>query len=185
MQKILYAALALGLVLAAAPIASADEYSFSYVDSGHGITLTGDLTTDASNNILSISNATYTDTETRINGAATLDTNASDLSETLANNVFYPAGNPYLDDHGILLQVGGGYVNLFSRVSYVVYEYTDAADLAPPGDYLLAVGGAFTATDITTLSPAATPEPSSWLLLGTGLLALMGLASRNFGASNR
>jgi hypothetical protein len=48
MKRILYSGLALGLLLAAAPMALADIYSFSYVYSGNGITLSGNLTTDAS-----------------------------------------------------------------------------------------------------------------------------------------
>jgi len=49
-------------------MALADTCSFSYVNGAQRITLTGDLTTDASNNILDVTNSTYSDTITGISG---------------------------------------------------------------------------------------------------------------------
>ena len=182
MKKLGLLGVAFALALAAAPIAQADTYNFSYTDSANGITLSGDLTTDTSNNILSVTNAIYTDTATGLNGAATLDTDTTDLNNADANNVFYPAGNAYLDFYGILLEVDGGYVNLFSDGGYLDNEYPPASDLANENNYQTTVGGTFTATDLSTTS--ATPEPSSWLLLGSGLLGLIGIAYHRRSASS-
>jgi hypothetical protein len=152
-----------------------------------------------SNDILSVTNATYSDTVSGVSGTATLDTNPADVSVSDADNEFDPVGNPYLDVKGILLDVGGAYVNIWycagsdcgslgEPIGYVDDEYANATDLAlgyPEGVTSDAYGGTFTATD---LGSTATPEPSSWLLLGSGLLALMGLAYRrgraHFAASN-
>ncbi len=48
----------------------------------------------------------------------------------------------------------------------------------PDTDYI----GTFTLTDPVDIQ--VTPEPSSWLLLATGLAALMGFAWRKFGVVN-
>jgi hypothetical protein len=96
--------------------------------------------------------------------------------------VFYPAGNAYLDFNCILLEVDGGYVNLFSDGGYLDNEYPPASDLANENNYQTTVGGTFTATDLSTTS--ATPEPSSWLLLGSGLLGLIGIAYHRRSASS-
>jgi len=182
MKKILYSGLALGLVLAAAPMALADNYSFSYTYGWTGteseITLTGDLTTDASNHILSVTNATYSNINTGISGTATLDTNPTDLSKAYADNLFGLAGYLYLDYNGILLSISdGAYVNIFSTggsYRFVNKEYADAAALAN-GAASNTLGGAFTATNLGS-SVTPTPESSSWLLLGSGLLGLIGIA---------
>jgi hypothetical protein len=200
MNKILFSGLALALVLAATPSALADTYNFygfSYTDATDGISLTGNLTVDvtAGDLITNITNATYNDTVTGTSGTATLDTNSSDLSVSAANNVFYPAGPPYLDEYGMLLQVGHAYVNIWycpfapcgymsEPVGYVDDEYNNSTDLGigypigigyPNGVDNVALGGTISAT---YAGSAATLEPDSWLLLGTGFLGLMGIAYR-------
>jgi len=102
-------------------MALADTYSFSYTM--NGISLIGDLTTDSSNNILSVTNAFYDDPTSGVSGAVTLDTNPTDLSTTTADNVFYPAGSPYLDHGGMLLSMEE-YVKGMPYLDYIQIGYS-------------------------------------------------------------
>jgi hypothetical protein len=182
MKKLVPLGITFALFIAAAPIAMADTYYITF--SADGAKLTGDLTTGAANNggydIISLTNATYTDTNTGLSGTATLDTDSTDLAlNGGADNIFYPSKNSpdyseYLDFNGFLLEVSGGYVNIYNQTSdgngYTALENTSASGT---GESTYARDGTFTATKIS-----ATPEPSSWLLLGSGVLGLIALGFR-------
>jgi len=186
MKKILYSGLALGLLLAATPIALADTYIFTFT--GTGISLGADTF--------------YSDTITGVSGWATVDSNFQDREDVEADNVFWTweIGYPYygsgVDGDGFLFSISdGAYVHLFCGGEYGEFgvpsglfscginEYPNYASLCypfcpagtPAPSPFFESGVIFTITDLTT---DTAPEPAPWLLLGSGLLALLGVAYR-------
>ncbi len=91
------------------------------------------------------------------------------------DNFFYPDGSPQtasdypfaggvLDIYGLLFNIGNGeVVDLWSNGSF----------LGSPLDYGVAVATASTSLDYVGGNVAITPEPSSFWLLGTGLMAML------------
>jgi hypothetical protein len=138
--------------------------SFGFTNSGDGSAATGTLVADT----LSTGTVEYYDVTTRA-----YSTSGTSLTD---NYIYYDdiltsaTHSPYLDDNGVLVALSNGeYLNIFSYdgVDYWA-EFLDGSSEAN-GQL-----GPDTA-DLSLEATVATPEPSSLLLLGTGLLAVAGL----------
>ena len=85
-----------------------------------------------------------------------------DMSPQTASD--YPFAGGFLDIYGLLFNIGNGdVVNFWSNGSF----------MGSPLDYGVAVATPETALDYVSGGVAITPEPSSFILLGTGLLAML------------
>ncbi len=181
------------LVLALAALTSplalhADTYNFAITTAdtvstpGSSFTVTGTITgpadpyTPAAFDIQSITGAASIYT---FSGIVTADTN-SQVSATqdgfTFDNVLYTAPDtPSVDGNGFLLYLtsprGLSLAHVYNNGGYEV----DVVDPNDPGDV---TPFKITSFDVT---PSSVPEPSTFALLGTGLLGLVGIGRRRLG----
>jgi hypothetical protein len=163
------------LLLLGAPLVAHADTTYDFQTTGAGFESSGTLTVSATGTpgVFDITDITGEVNGTPITGLIPGSYDASNPTENsnydfFFDNLFYSSA-PYLDYNGIGINVGSaGYqVNFF---------YDDSTG---PGSYQFwDSNGSNFALDTFTVTAAPTPEPSSLLLLGTGVLGFAGALRR-------
>ena len=180
MKKFFLALLAMAVALAITPAAKADttfyfDYSVAGVNSSG--TLVGTELGDTGS--YQITSGTITSTSGWGTYSGTIDTNSGDLSKWGFDNVLY--FNPqidgnYLDNDGLLFNMSSGEEGGFNGI-------WSSEDPSSSADYSIWIWDMADVDGGGTMTVSLTPEPSSLLLLGTGLLGLAFVAFRKAKAS--
>jgi hypothetical protein len=173
MKKFCFALLSMAAALAMAPAALADSFTYTFAGSGleAALTFTGTANGGGSYTITKVDGTIFQagsdiTSAIAINQAPVLDPNGT-ASNTGTfggvgieyDNQLFPSQTPALDFSGVLIEVSGLYINIYGVGRG--YEWLDTGNYTNPSNSQQPVG--------------TVPEPSSLLLLGTGLAGLAGV----------
>ena len=173
MKKYRYVLLLAVATAVIAPVAMADTFNFTYKDGG--VSATGVLyVTQIASNEFGITGGTISLTDGKISGTGTILPDPNGVGNLYSpglpifvDNLLFPNRNPELDVLGFSFELNGDLLGSIwgdsKRLGYGIYQ--EDAGFFQNLDTL--AGGSFATSDFVV-----TPEPSSLLLLGTGLLAL-------------
>lgn len=158
------------VLLSSSLVARADVFNFTVGDSTGFFSDSGTLTANPTANageyqVGSISGTT-------ISGLVVGGFHGSD-------DLFYPAGTSLFDSHGISFYEQNPYgvfqVNVYSTGAAQYSAFYNEINTTAPNSGTVPVN--FSATAVTPPS-TVTPEPSSLLMLGTGVVGVLGFARR-------
>jgi hypothetical protein len=178
-RHLLFGALCTCFISFASASAATTDFTFTFAGSGisGSGTLTASTTSTAGEYLISGISGTADGSEiTSLFGLGDYPTSDPPAND---NELFYPStSSVYLDDAGFsFANAAGTDFNLF-------YGLNEDFDTSTAYQFNSGTGGAATtggALTSFTLTPSATaPEPSSFLLLGTGLLGTLGVMRKRF-----
>lgn len=180
MKKYCLTLLALAVAIAIAPAAMADTFDFSFTTVNTTSTGSSDVLAFGTLDGTSLGNGWYLAIDGTIHVAGAADSLmtgdgvlvAGGPGQSISASGYFffddqlsPApglGNPFVDNNGLLFTIAGAEVNIYSPTSF------DSSSVDP---YIIYENNGFTEAGELNVAEV-TPEPSSLLLLGSGLLGL-------------